>query len=315
MSTETASGHHLSTPHPALSTRNRLSAWLDREDVLGYILVAPVALVVLGFLAYPFGLALWLSLTDKVIGGDAHYVGLQNYERIWQNGIFQGAVRNTLIFTASSIAAKLPIGFALALLLNEKIRFRKAFRSAVLLPWIIPTVLSAMAWLWLYNPNFSILNYVIANLGLGRGIRWLTDPNIALFSVVLVNVWRGTPFYAITLLAGMQAIPNELYEATSIDGANRWQRFRHVTLPLVMPIMLITLLLSTIGTFSDFATIYSITGGGPMNATQVISTYSYGTALGAGRMGEGAAISLTMFPFLMVMMIWEIRWLMKRQSA
>ncbi|HEY3078688.1 MAG TPA: sugar ABC transporter permease [Chloroflexota bacterium] len=315
MSTETASGQHLSTPHSALSTRNRLSAWLDREDVLGYILVAPVALVVLGFLAYPFGLALWLSLTDKVIGGDAHYVGLQNYERIWPNGIFQGAVRNTLIFTACSIAAKLPIGFALALLLNEKIRFRKAFRSAVLLPWIIPTVLSAMAWLWLYNPNFSILNYVIANLGLGSGIRWLTDPNIALFSVVLVNVWRGTPFYAITLLAGMQAIPNELYEATSIDGANRWQRFRHVTLPLVMPIMLITLLLSTIGTFSDFATIYSITGGGPMNATQVISTYSYGTALGAGRMGEGAAISLTMFPFLMVMMIWEIRWLMKRQSA
>jgi multiple sugar transport system permease protein len=130
-----------------------------------------------------------------------------------------------------------------------------------------------------------------------------------------VNVWRGVPFYAITLLAGMQAIPNELYEATSIDGANRWQRFRHVTLPLVMPIMLITLLLSTIGTFSDFATVYSITGGGPANATQVLATYAYGTALGAGRMGEGAAISLTMFPFLVVMMIWQIRWLMKRQAA
>ena len=297
------------------SAAQRLSAWFDREDVLGYLMIAPVALLVVGFLAYPFGLALWLSLTNKVIGGEASFVGLQNYERIWQNIIFQGAVRNTLIFTAASIALKLPIGFALALLLNEKIRFRKMFRSAVLLPWIIPTVLSAMAWLWLYNPNFSLLNYVIVELGLGRGIRWTSDPNFALFSVILVNVWRGIPFYAITLLAGMQAIPNELYEATSIDGANRWQRFRHVTLPLVMPIMLITLLLSTIGTFSDFATVYSITGGGPMNSTQVLATYSYGTALGAGRMGEGAAISLTMFPFLMVMMIWEIRWLMRRQSA
>lgn len=293
----------------------RVSGWLDREAVLGYLLVTPVAVIVIGFLAYPFGLALWLSLTDKVIGGDPSFVGLQNYQRIWQNGIFQGAVRNTLIFTAVSISLKLPIGFALALLLNEKIRFRKAFRSAVLLPWIVPAVLSSMAWLWMYNPNFSVLNYIIVNLGLGRGVRWVTDPTMALYSVILVNAWRGIPFYAITLLAGMQAIPTELYEATAIDGANRWQRFRHVTLPLIMPIMLITLLLSTIGTFSDFGVVYSLTGGGPMNSTQVLATYSYSTALGAGRMGEGAAISLTMFPFLLVMLIWEVRYLARRATA
>jgi multiple sugar transport system permease protein len=293
----------------------RTARWLDREDVLGYLLVAPVVLMLLGFLAYPFALALWLSLTDKVIGGDAHFVGLQNYQRIWSNSIFQGAVRNTIQFTAVSVALKLPIGFALALLLNEKIVLRKTFRSVVLLPWIIPTVLSAMAWLWMFNPNFSVLNYLIAQLGLGRGIRWVNDPNVALYSVILVNVWRGVPFYGITLLAGIQAIPSELYEATAIDGANRWQRFRYLTLPLVAPVMLITLLLSTIGTFSDFATVYSITGGGPMNATQVLATLSYSTALGAGRMGEGAAISLTMFPFLLVLMIWQIRWLMQRQAA
>ncbi len=293
----------------------RTSALLDREDVLGYVLVAPVVLMLLGFLAYPFGLALWLSLTDKVIGGDANFVGLHNYQRIWSDSLFQGAVRNTIQFTVMSVVLKLPIGFALALLLNEKIVLRNTFRSVVLLPWIIPTVLSAMAWLWMFNPNFSILNYVITQLGLGRGIRWVNDPNVALYSVILVNVWRGVPFFGITLLAGIQAIPNELYEATAIDGANRWQRFRHVTLPLVAPVMLITLLLSTIGTFSDFATVYSITGGGPMNATQVLATLSYSTALGAGRMGEGAAISLTMFPFLLVLMIWQIRWLMRRQTA
>ncbi len=297
------------------SAAQRLSTLLDREDVLGYLLVAPVVIIVVGFLAYPFFLAIWLSLTDKVIGGQPNFIGLKNYATIAQNGIYQQAVRNTLIFVAGSIAMKLPIGFLLAILLNEKIRFRKMFRSAVLLPWIVPTVLSAMAWLWMFNPNFSVLNWIITGLGLGSGVRWLTDPTIAMFSVTLVNAWRGIPFYGITLLAGMQAIPTELYEATAIDGASRLQRFRHVTLPLIMPILLITLLLSTLGTFSDFAVVYSLTGGGPMNSTQVLATYSYATALGAGRMGEGAAISLTMFPFLLALLIWEVRYLMSRAAA
>jgi multiple sugar transport system permease protein len=316
MSAERGGGTHHSSliTHHSIQ-RGRVAAALDREDVLGYLLIAPVVLIVLGFLAYPFGLALWLSLSDKVIGGDPRFIGFTNYERLWQNNIFQTAVKNTLIFTACSIALKLPIGFCLALLLNERVRFRKAIRSAVLLPWIVPAVLSCMAWLWMFNPNFSVLNYIIVNLGLGKGIRWVTDPNIALYSVVLVNAWRGIPFYAITLLAGMQAIPTELYEATAIDGANRWQRFWNVTLPLVMPILLITLLLSTIGTFSDFGVVYSLTGGGPMNSTQVLATFSYSTALGAGRMGEGAAVSLTMFPFLLIMLIWEVRYLARRATA
>jgi multiple sugar transport system permease protein len=137
---------------------------------------------------------------------------------------------------------------------------------------------------------------------------------MAMFSVILVNAWRGIPFYAITLLAGMQAIPNELYEATAIDGASRFQRFRYVTLPLLLPILLITLLISIIGTLSDFNVVYSVTGGGPANSTQVLATYSYATALGAGRLGEGAAISLTMFPFLLALLIWEVRYLTRRSA-
>lgn len=292
----------------------RLSAWLDREDVLGYLMVTPVVLIVIGFLAYPFYLAIATSLTDKVIGGDPHFIGLKNYQTIWADATYRQAIRNTLIFTAGSLAMKMPLGFVLALVLNEKIWLRKAFRSAVLLPWIVPTVLSAMAWLWMFNANFSVLNYIIVNLGLGRGVRWVSDPNMAMFSVTLVNAWRGIPFYAITLLAGMQAIPSELYEATAIDGAGRIARFRHVTLPLVMPILVITLLLSTIATVSDFNVIYSLTGGGPFNSTQVLATYSYATALGAGRMGEGAAISLTMFPLLLALLILEVRYLTRRSA-
>ena len=133
-----------------------------------------------------------------------------------------------------------------------------------------------MAWLWMFNPNFSVLNWIMVNPGLGqRGFRWLTDPTLALFSVMLVNAWRGIPFYAITLLAGMQTIPTELYEATAIDGARRWHRFRYVTLPLVLPILLITLVLSIIWTFSDFQAVYALTRAGPMNSTQVLATLSY----------------------------------------
>jgi multiple sugar transport system permease protein len=292
----------------------RLSGWLDREDVLGYLMVAPVVVIVIGFLAYPFYLALSTSLTDKVIGQAPSFIGLKNYQTIWQDPIYRQAIRNTLIFTVGSLAIKLPLGFTLALVLNEKIRGRKAFRSAVLLPWIVPAVLSCMAWLWMFNANFSVLNYIIVHLGIGRGVRWVSDPNMAMFSVTLVNAWRGTPFYAITLLAGMQAIPNELYEATAIDGAGRLQRFRHVTLPLVTPILVITLLLSTIATVSDFNVIYSLTGGGPFNSTQVLATFSYATAMGAGRMGEGAAISLTMFPILLALLILEVRYLTRRSA-
>jgi multiple sugar transport system permease protein len=291
----------------------RIAALLDREDVLGYLLVAPVVIIVLGLEGYPFVLAILLSLTDKTIGAPAHFIGFQNFVQLAQDGIYRGAVRNTLVYTAGAEALKVPIGFALALILNEKIPLRKAIRSAVLLPWIVPAVLSAMAWTWLFNPNFSVLNWILLHLGIIHvPINWLTDSGTAMVAVILVNSWRGSPFFAIILLAALQSIPTDLYEATAVDGAGRWSRFRHVTLPLVLPILLIAVLLSTIGTFSDFNVVYTITGGGPLNSTQVLATYSYTTAIGVGRLGEGAAVSLTMFPVLVVFLIWEIRYLSRQ---
>jgi len=300
---------------PSASVGGRIWVLLDREDVLGYVLVAPVILIVLGLNGYPFFLALSLSLTDKEIGFPGQFVGLNNYIKLLQDGIYLQTVRNTVVFTIGAELLKIPIGLALALVLNERIILRKAIRSVALLPWIVPAVLSAMAWTWMFNPNFSVLNWILINLGLSQtGINWLTDPNTAMFSVVLVNAWRGSPFFGIILLAAIQAIPNDLYEATAVDGAGRWARFRHVTLPLVMPILLIAILLSTIATFADFNIVYTITGGGPMNSTHVLATHSYATALEAGRMGEGAAISLTMFPPLLALLILEIRYLNRRTA-
>lgn len=288
----------------------RIAALLDREDVLGYLLVAPVVIIVLGLEGYPFVLAILLSMTDKTIGAPAHFIGVQNFVQLAQDAIYRQSVRNTLVFTGGAEALKIPIGFVLALILNEKIPFRKGIRSAILLPWIVPAVLSAMAWTWLFNPNFSVLNWILLHLGIiHTPINWLTDSGTAMIAVILVNAWRGSPFFAIILLAALQSIPNDLYEATAVDGAGRWSRFRHVTLPLVLPILLIAVLLSTIGTFSDFNIVYTITGGGPLNTTQVLATYSYTTAIGVGRLGEGAAVSLTMFPVLVVFLIWEIRYL------
>src|SRR6185437_2310912 len=242
---------------PRLGFAGRMSLLLDREDVLGYLLVTPVVIIVLGLVGYPFVLAILLSLTDKTIGSPAHFIGFQNFIQLTHDSIYRQTVRNTLVYAVGSEALKIPLGFILALILNEKIPFRKAIRSAVLLPWIVPAVLSAMAWTWMFNPNFSVLNWILIHLGIVQtGINWLTDSGTAMFSVILVNAWRGSPFFGIILLAALQSIPSDLYEATAVDGAGRWERFRHVTFPLVLPILLIAVLLSTIGTFSDFNIVY-----------------------------------------------------------
>ncbi|MBA2451015.1 MAG: sugar ABC transporter permease [Chloroflexi bacterium] len=285
-----------------------LSAVLDHEEALGYLLVAPVVLILLGLVAYPFLYALQLSLTDRTIGNPGNFVGLDNVVNLWQNGIYRQTVRNTVVFSISSVILKLFLGFGVALLINEQFRFRKLVRSAILLPWIVPTVLSGMAWLWLFTPNFSVLNWIIVQLGWSqRGVPWLTDPAMAMVSVIIVNTWRGLPFFAITLLAGLQTIPQELYEASAIDGAGRWGRFRHVTLPLMKPILMVTLVLSIIWTFSDFQVVYALTQGGPRNSTHVLATLSYQVGVTSGRLGEGVAISLTMLPLLLLLVVVQLR--------
>ncbi len=289
---------------------------LDNEQVLGYLLVAPVVLLLLALVAYPFVISVSMALTDRTIGNPGRFIGLTNMQRLWQDSIYLQTVHNTLIYTAGATLLKLVAGFGLALLINERFRFRQAVRSAVLLPWIVPAALGTMAWLWIFAPSFSVLNWILIHLGVIKiGLPWLVDSNLALFSVILVNAWRGIPFFGITLLAGLQAIPQELYEATAIDGAGKLGRFRYVTLPLMRPILLITLVLSIIWTFSDFQTVYALTGGGPINSTHLLATLSYQVGIASGRLGEGAAISLTMLPPLLVLVAVQIYYLRRSGSA
>jgi len=294
----------------------RLGDVLDHEQALGYILVAPVVILLLALVAYPFVIAVYLALTDRTIGSTGTFIGLTNIERLMNDQIYKQALRNTLIYTAGATILKLAAGFGVALLINEKFRFRQTVRSAILLPWIVPAVLGTLAWMWIFAPNFSVLNWILINLGLTTsGFPWLVDPNLALFSVILVNTWRGIPFFAITLLAGLQTIPQELYEATAIDGAGKLARFWYVTVPLMLPILIITLVLSIIWTFSDFQIVYGLTGGGPFNSTHLLATLSYQVGIASGRLGEGAAISLTMLPALLVLVAVQIIYLRRARSA
>jgi multiple sugar transport system permease protein len=302
------------------TARRSPRAWvgqaLDHEQVLGYLLVAPVVLLLLALVAYPFIISVSMALTDRTIGNPGKFIGLTNIQRLFQDQIYLQTLHNTFIYTAGATVLKLLAGFGLALLINEKFRFRQAVRSAVLLPWIVPAALGTLAWLWIFAPSFSVLNWILIHVGLIKtGVPWLVDGNLALASVIVVNAWRGIPFFGITLLAGLQTIPQELYEATSIDGAGKLGRFWYVTLPLMRPILLITLVLSIIWTFSDFQTVYALTGGGPINSTHLLATLSYQVGIASGRLGEGAAISLTMLPALLVLVGLQIYYLRKSGSA
>jgi multiple sugar transport system permease protein len=264
------------------------------------------------FVAYPFIRGIWLSGLNSTLGREGEYVGLQNYVKLWHDSIFQRTTQNTFIYTAIATVLKLALGMAVALMLNMLIGFKRLLRASMLLPWIIPTVLSTLAWKWMFDPTFSIVNWLFYHLGfINVRVDWLGGPVAAMWSVILVNVWRGMPFFAITLLAGLQTINPDIQEAAAIDGANVWQRFWRVTWPLLMPVTMVVMLFSVIQTFADFQLVYILTGGGPANSTHLFATYAYQIGIQTGKLGEGAAGSLAMFPFLFLVVIFQL-WYIRR---
>src|SRR5215470_17342116 len=284
---------------------------LEDERWLALVLLIPT-LVLLGlFIAYPFARGILLSVTNARVGVPGDFVGLANFYKIFSDGIFRTSVYNTLIYTGVTTVFKLALGLWLAMLLNRNFRGKAFIRAFILLPFIIPTVLSTFAWKWMFDPTFSVINWSLYNLGfITNRIGWLTDPVMALGSVIIVNIWRGMPFYAITLLAGLQTVNPELHEAAAIDGANGWQRFWRITWPLLLPVTMVVTLFSVIQTFADFQLVYVLTGGGPANATHLFATYAYQIGINTGLLGEGAAVSLAMFPLLFVIVViqlWYIR--------
>ncbi len=280
-----------------------LGAW-DRlkvnRDWLGFWFMLPAAAILILFLAYPLGLGIWLSFTDARIGRTGAFIGTENYEWLWGDSIFWLSVFNTLLYTGVASVIKFAVGLYLALLLNQSLPFKALIRSVVLIPFIVPTVLSAIAFWWLYDSQFSIISWSLRQLGvIGSNIDFLGDPWTARWSVIFANIWRGVPFVAITLLAGLQTLPPSLYEAATIDGATPWQMFRHITYPLLTPIIAVVMTFSVLFTFTDFQLIWAITRGGPVNATHLMATLSYQRAILSGYLGEGAAISSAMIPFLL----------------
>ena len=272
---------------------------------LGFLFVLPIVGLVLALVAYPFVYAVYLSMTRKFVGMPAVFVGFENYVRLASDGFFLRAVRNSLVFTFGSVVFKLVLGMAMALVLTSQIRFRSVFTGILLVPWVAPTVVTALNFLWIYDGSLGVLNYLLVKVFriLPQGVGWLSEAGTAMASVIFVNIWRGFPFFGISFLAGMKAIPGELYEAASVDGASALHRFLYVTLPGLRNIVIIVVLLSTIWTFNDFGIVYILTKGGPGGATMVLPVFTYEMAFGAQRLGDAIAVALYMLPPLALVII------------
>ena len=313
-------------PRTTRTTRTKwLADKLEDERILGYVLLVPTFLLVVVFIGYPFVLGLWMALTDKVVGEPGNFVGLANFAKLLDSDIFHTAAWNTVFFTITATAIKAVLGMWLAVLLNRRFRFSRITRAGVLLPFIVPTVLSTLVWLWMLDGTFSIFNWILRwfwsleinvfglvlkeDLGYIRGPNWLGDPHWAMGSIIMANVWRGLPFFAISFLAALQTVPAELYDAARIDGANGWQKFRHVTLPMIKPVAIVVVVFSFVVTFADFQLVYVLTRGGPHNSTHLLATLAYQLSMHAGNLGEGAATALFMVPLLLVVIVLQLTYL------
>ena len=285
----------------------------DNRNALGLLFLAPAAILLLVFLTYPLGLGTWLGFTDAKVGRPGIFIGLENFDYLWNDQVTRLALFNTIFYTVVASVIKFGLGLWLALILNQHLPFKAFLRAIVLLPFIVPTALSAIAFWWIYDAQFSIVSWLLEKMGLiHQYIDFLGDPWNARFSTIAANIWRGVPFVAITLLAGLQTISPSYYEAASLDGASSWQQFRYVTLPLLTPIIAVVMTFSVLFTFTDFQLIYVLTRGGPLNATHLMATLSFQRAIPGGSLGEGAAIATAMVPFLLAAILFSYFGLQRR---
>jgi multiple sugar transport system permease protein len=293
----------------ARRTRRRL-----REEVEGLVWVAPAFIYLAFFIAYPFVMSIYLSLSNARVGSpDWHYIGFTNFQRIFEDPVFWQTVRNSFIFTFGSEAIRLLIGLPLAFALNRSFKGKRLVQGVILIPFVIPIALSSLAWKWMFDSLYSVINWMLMTLRIiDYPWQWLGEPGLAMWSVIILNVWRGFPFSAVILLAGLTAVPVEVIEAAKIDGAGPLRRFVYVVAPIVRPILFVGLLYSIVFSFTDFSAVWLLTQGGPYNTTHVFGTYAYNVGINAGDIGQGAAITLFMFPLLAVFVVVMLR-LLRRE--
>lgn len=304
------------TPQPLNNSAIGRVNWLDDEVRLGYLMLAPAILVLIALVAYPFLLSIWLSFTDTRIAQEATgaFIGFDNYITLIDRTVFrEKVIGNTILYTVGAVPIKLALGLTLALLMNRPFPLRGVVRALILIPWVLPTSLSMVIFSWMFEPTLSVLNYVLESFGM-EPVLWLGTQRMALTSVMAVNIWRGTPFFAVVLLAALQSVPIEQVEAAEIDGANRLQRFRNITIPYIFPVIVVSTLFSVVRTFAEMEIVWVLTGGGPFNGTHMIGTYAYQQAIQNTRIGEGAAVALFFFPFLALIMVFQLWYLQRRNS-
>src|SRR5262245_41746829 len=300
---------------PVVPGRARSSVSLRREARLAYAILTPTLLVILFLVAYPFFAAVYLSVQDKMVGAPGHFVGLANYAELFRDDVFLRTAWNSVVYTVVAVALKFAIGLTMALVLDQERRLNNLARTLLFLPWAVPVVIVSLNWRWIYDDLSGLLNNFLITFHLTRDIvSWLSDPRLAMGCVIAVVVWAGTPFYAMTFLAGLQAIPKELYEAAEIDGASIVQQFLHITMPRLRTIFITTVMLSTIWTATNLQFVLILTRGGPANRTEIFPHLAYQTALGARRLGMGAAVSLVFFPVLVVLIVVATRQMLRERE-
>ena len=309
-----SSGPELATASAGTLTRARAAgraSWFQRESVQGFVWIAPTFLYLGFFIAYPFFMSIYLSVSSARVGSpDSHFVGLLNYTRLFADPVFWQTVRNSFVFTFGSELLRLAIGLPLAFALNRPFKGKRMVQGIILIPFVIPIALSSLAWKWMFDSLYSVINWMLMRAHLiDYPWQWLGEPGLAMWSVIIMNVWRGFPFSAVILLAGLTAVPQEVIEAAKIDGAGPLRRFHYVIVPIVRPILLVGLLYSVVFSFTDFSSVWLLTQGGPYNTTHVFGTYAYNIGINAGDLGMGAAITLFIFPFLALIVIFMLRFL------
>ena len=286
------------------------------QTALAVLFLLPTLLVLVSVVLYPFGSAIWISFQEKYAGSPGRFVGLGNYVELVTNPTFLTIVGNTVVYTGAAVAIKFGLGLGAALVLTQARPLNQVYRTILFVPWAIPTVIAALNWRWVYDEFSGMLNNLLLTLGLTRNVvAWLADPQWAMSCVVAVAVWTGTPFYTMSFLAGLQAIPRELYEAARLDGASARQEFRHVTVPGMRAVFLVTVMLSTVFTSTSLVIVNILTNGAPAERTNILPNFSFNLAMGTGRLGIASAVNVIFFPLLLIVILGLSRRLLGARGA